>query len=246
MTSSAGPPGKVKKTKKCLNSGPLLTQQQMAKFQQAIIKTPSILNPSQASNNWIMTTTGTTQPQYNRENEVKRIIKKHSKGYYYTISVNDVEDVFFKAYRANKLGYWLHKVFRRVAWGEKITPPEIGYNPVRRRSHLPATLGAAYQEIDRIIADHKASLEHDDYISEMLKTSPENLKMIEGLERLENPEPEAAEDTSVGTAGTFIGSGAGTTGGGRSAMSVSGAGTFVSGIAANGTIGWGESAGKAD
>lgn len=152
---------------------------------------------------WTLTTTGTTQPEYDREYEVATITKKHSKKYskkyWYTISVSDTEDVHYIVYHTGNLMYWLCKLLHK----EPNESLSHGWVSVKKRTHLPATLGAAYQEIDKVVAGHKETMEHDEYLTEMLKTDPENLKMIEGLEKLEEGEPEAEpEGASPPTAAT--------------------------------------------
>jgi hypothetical protein len=149
------------------------------------------------------TSTGNEPAVYDREYEVEQIVKKHSKGYYYLISVNDTDDVYFMVFNGSKLAYWLHKLTNRVPPNaEKVNAGgcDGNWDIVRKRTHLPATLGAAYQEIDEVVKAHKETyketLEHDDYIAGLLDTEPENLKMIEGLEKLQEGEPEAESSAS--------------------------------------------------
>lgn len=145
--------------------------------------------PYQLNGSAILTTTGNTVAEYDREYEVEKVVKQHSKSYYYVLSVSDVDDVFFKIYRGNKVAWWLHKTFGAVPSNAE----DIGgddWNTVRKRTHLPATLGAAHKDIDDAIAEHKEVVEHDKYVAELLETEPENLKMIGDLEKLQEGEPE--------------------------------------------------------
>jgi hypothetical protein len=134
---------------------------------------------------------GTKQAEYHREYEVEKITKPHSKGYYYTLSVSDTDDVFFQVFNGSKIAYWLHKLTGK----EPINTVQVGnvhnsWGTVRKRTHLPATLGAAHTTIDEAVEAHKEALAHDDYVAGLLQTDPDNLKMIEGLEKLQEGEPE--------------------------------------------------------
>ncbi len=177
---------------------PLMTAAQMAKF--------SSIYTYQMPNVFTGTTTGAQEfdKNYDKEYEVTKIIKKHSKGYYYIISVSDKDDVFFQIYHGGWIAYLWHKLLGvprplecpiAGGAGPRAGDDRDNWNSVRKRTHLPATLGAAYLEIDDTIEAHKEVVEHDEYAKELLKTEPENLKMIEGLERLERlqeGDPEAA------------------------------------------------------
>ena len=144
------------------------------------------------TSNWTMTTTGTTQPEYHKENMVAIIVKQHSKGYYYEITVNNYDNVRFLVYNGGKIRYLLQKLLGRSG---KTIDGEGQWFCVRKRTHLPATLGAAHLEIDKAVTDHKKAKEHSKYIKGILETEPDNLKMIEGLEKLAEGEPEADYDT---------------------------------------------------
>lgn len=167
--------------------GDLLNQKHANLFLNKMIQIPVV---PQTGNNWTLTTTGTTQPDHDREDEVAQITKKHSKNYWYTISVNDTEDVLYNVYRSGNLVHWWFKLTGKEPKLGALSDVSGGWVSVKKRTHLPATLGAAYQEIDKAIAGHKEIMEHDEYLTEMLKTEPENLKMIEGLEKLEEGEPD--------------------------------------------------------
>ena len=178
MTGSIGPPG-----------GPLLTPKQHNHFLQ---KQYSLATTTTG------TTTGntTTAPVYSRENEVTKKVKYHSKGYYYVISVSDTDDVFYEVYNGGRVAYLFHKVLGVSTYPQTNVDGHRHYNSVRKRTHLPATVGATYLKIDKLIEEHKASLEHNDYAKGILETEPDNLKMIEGLEKLQEGEPE--DDASGG------------------------------------------------
>jgi hypothetical protein len=159
-------------------------------------------SPYVTSTNIILngTSTGNEPAVYDRESEVKQIVKKHSKGYYYLISVSDTDEVFFMVYHASDLAYWVHKIIgAHLPSAKQVTE---GWGNVRKRTHLPATLGAAYQAIDEAVEAHKETykevMEHDEYIGGLLETEPENLKMIEGLEKLQEGDPETEAEEFVG------------------------------------------------
>jgi hypothetical protein len=109
--------------------------------------------------------------------------------------VSDTDDVFFQVFAAGNVALWHHKIVGRPFGMVKQVDSgtEGNWNTVRKRTHLPATLGAVYQEIDAAIEAHKEVVEHDDYISGLLETEPENLKMIEGLEKLQEGDPDEVE-----------------------------------------------------
>jgi hypothetical protein len=151
------------------------------------------------SSSWTMSGTGTYfsgtstgKPEYNKEYEVEQVVKKHSKGYYYVISVSDTDDVFYQVFHAGKIAYWVHKITGKVHLsGLPIGEPvATTWSSVRKRTHLPATVGATYLEIDKEIEEYKKTLEHDDYAKGILETEPDNLKMIEGLEKLHEGDPD--------------------------------------------------------
>jgi hypothetical protein len=144
----------------------------------------------QTSNNFTGTTTGntTTAPVYSRENEVTKKVKYHSKGYYYVISVSDIDDVSYQVYNGGRVSFLLHKATGMAHWPRSVDGTR-GWKNVRKRTHLPATIGATYVEIDKLIEAHKASLEHNTYTKDLLGVEPDNLKMIEGLEKLQEGDP---------------------------------------------------------
>ena len=148
------------------------------------------------SPNFTYTTTGDA-PSYRREYEVSRIVKR-SKGYFYVISVDATDDVFFRVWKVGMFPYMIAKMFKR--FGRDIDGNRESWNSVTKRTHLPATLGSAYEKVDEAIKEDIGNLEHDRYVKDMLKTDPENLKMIGGLERLQEGDVDGPEeDLNVGT-----------------------------------------------
>ncbi len=139
------------------------------------------------SNAWTLTATGNIITDEEGE-EVASIIRKHSKGFYYIISVNNDDDVHYQVYAGGfikrtlfkMMGDHPHATFVPLAGGDN-----ANWTQVRKRTHLPATIGAAHQEIDEAVAGFKEDDEHAKYAEEILKTNPENLKMIGGLEKLQ-------------------------------------------------------------
>ena len=136
------------------------------------------------------TSTGNEPATYDEEDEVTKTTKQHSKGYYYVISVSDNADVFYQVFKGNKVAYVLHKVFGKIYPHKNPIDDNEVWKSVRKRTHLPATVGATYLEIDADILAHKEAMEHDGYAKGILAAEPEGLKMIEGLEKLAEGDPD--------------------------------------------------------
>ncbi len=162
------------------------TQQQwMNNFQAGAI--PSVLSGT----NYTTTTTGNTQ-EWQREYEVSRIVKRAENGYFFVISVDATDNVYYRVWKGGWFPYLVAKAFKR--FGEDIDGNRTSWNFVTRRTHLPATLGSAYEKIDEAIKGDMEDRDHDSYIKEMLKTKPENLKMIGNLEKLAEGDVDAKDE----------------------------------------------------
>ena len=197
------------------NGGTLVSLVAAQKFAQASIKTPTILTGTTTSN--LIFNTTECKPVYREEYEVSKIVKRHTnKDYFYVISVSDTDDVFYQIWEG---GWFSMLLFKAMGDRNGYRKTNVNasrntqWDAVRKRTHLPATIGATYLEIDDAIEKHiedsKVASDHDNYAEELLKTEPDNLKMIQGLEKLAEGEPEADPQH-----GTTIGINQGNVGGG--------------------------------
>ena len=141
--------------------------------------------------NYTITTTGAS-PSWQREYEVSRIVKRAENGYFFVISVDATDNVYYRVWKGGWFPYLVAKAFKR--FGEDIDGNRTSWNSVTQRTHLPATLGSAYEKIDAAIKGDMEDRDHDSYIKEMLKTKPENLKMIGNLEKLAEGDVDAKDD----------------------------------------------------
>ncbi len=177
---------------------PLISDAAATKFTQAMIN-PVI----HSSSNWTVTSAGQPENElvYKKEYEVSKIVKRHTnKDFFYVISVSDTDDVFYQIWEG---GWFSMLLFKAMGDRNGYRKTNVNANrntqwdAVRKRTHLPATIGATYLEIDDAIEKHiedsKVASDHDNYAEELLKTEPDNLKMIQGLEKLAEGEPEPDE-----------------------------------------------------
>ena len=140
--------------------------------------------------NYTLTTTGTNE--WRKEYEVSRIVRRAKNGYFFAVSVDATDDVAFRVWKGGLFPFLVAKVFGR--FGRDIHGSIGGWNTVTKRTHLPATLGSAYEKIDAAIQEDISHEGHDSYVKELLGTSPENLKMIGGLEKLAEGDVDVKED----------------------------------------------------
>lgn len=166
----------------------LITQQQYAaQFQQAL--SGSIIQSA---------TTGNDTMQWSEEYEVTRLVKRAKNGYFFVITVNVKDDVHYRVWKGGWFPYVVAKAFK--AFPRDINGRKSTWNTVTKRSHLPATLGSAYEMIDKAIKGDMEDHDHNLYIKELLVVDPENLKMIGGLEKLQEGDVDAPEmDPNVGS-----------------------------------------------
>lgn len=172
---------------------PLLNSEQMDHLLKKTYTSPIIYNTM-----GLGTTTGNDLTKYDREYEVEKVAKQHSKKYFYVISVSDTEDVHYQVYHGGKIAFWVFKLLIENPhyWKSTIAGSNTSWKSIRKRTHLPATVGATYLEIDKDIEAHKQTLEHDAYAKGILEAEPDGLKMIEGLEKLQEGEPEDEDPLS--------------------------------------------------
>lgn len=110
----------------------------------------------------------------------------YENGFWSVIQITADDHVRFKLFR----GGWFSKALYllgkepRLPDGDKQQWDSIGYQGSEAK--LEVTLGNTYLKIDEIMAEEVEDSEHRDFIKEMAKTDPENLKMIAGLKNLDD------------------------------------------------------------
>ncbi len=157
---------------------------------------------SQPMSNVNYTTTTGRMQAYEKEYEVSRIVKRAKGGYFFVISVDVTDNVFYRVWKGGILPYMVAKTFKY--FGSDIDGNKTTWNNVTKRTHLPATLGSAYDMIEAAIKGDTADQEHDAYITELLKTKPDSLKMIGSLEKLaegdvDEPDEPVGQNTGSST-----------------------------------------------
>lgn len=173
-----------------------MLQQQNLQAQQMWMA--PVIQPSSSMSYTITTTGDEYNALYSRECEVSRIIKRTKDGYFFIITVDATDDVFYRVWRGGMFPYVIAKMFKKFA--PDIKGNRDSWNLIPKRTHLPATLGAAYEKIEEAIKEDIENMDHEQYVKDMLKTSPENLKMIGGLERLAEGDADAPKaDPNAGS-----------------------------------------------
>jgi len=131
-------------------------------------------------------------PEHIMENrKMLKVIKRFDKKYFFAITVNTDESVYFQIYNGGIFSYLFMLVTGRLLGGRRRVRGD--WIRVSSRSHLAATLGSAYDAVEEEIARHRANKEFFKNVRDLLKTKPENLKMIGKLEKLENGDPNESD-----------------------------------------------------
>ena len=202
MTGNPGPlgPNSAGMVSETTSATQVLLQHQQA-TKQAI--TAAVAQQAQMIQQWttpvVQSVTGTnytitqgTNDEWRKEYEVSRIVRRAKNGYFFVVSVDGTDDVAFRVWKCGLFPFLVAKVFGR--FGRDIHGSIGGWNTVTKRSHLPATLGSAYEKIDAAIQADIENEDHEGYVKELLGTSPENLKMIGGLEKLAEGDVDVKDD----------------------------------------------------
>ena len=124
-----------------------------------------------------------------RVTERKRMVS-YSDGYWAKIEVRDDDHVSYKVFNSG----WLAKTFNQIGFRKVIGN---GWDAVKQRDTIEATLGATYMAIDEAIAEDLRKTEHSKFLKEMIKTDPENLKAIAQLDMLDKGDGPGAEQAST-------------------------------------------------
>ena len=167
-----------------------MNQHQLQQMQQQYWSQP-MTGVSLTGTNYTITTTG-DGPSWQKEYEVSRIVRRAKNGYFVVITVDATDDVFYRVWRGGWFPFLVAKAFKR--FGADIDGNRGSWNTVTKRSHLPATLGSAYEKIDEAIKEDIENEDHEGYVKELLGTKPENLKMIGSLEKLAEGDVDAKDD----------------------------------------------------
>ena len=111
----------------------------------------------------------------------------YSNGYWAKIEINETDHVTYKVFNSG----WLAKVFSTAGF-RKVTVN--GWDSVKQRDTVEATLGATYMAIDEAIATDESATKHSTFLKEMIKTDPDNLKAIAQLDMLDKCDGPGTED----------------------------------------------------
>ncbi len=182
---------------KGLLDGALMTEKQAAQLMVPATQIPTVFTGT--------STTFLSDSQPNSDTMGREQVEKtaqHSKGYYYKIRVNSDDTVNYQIYEGGRLARLIYAVTHATTgppiW-QASGAPSSEWSSVRKRTHLPATLGECYEKIDEEIAQLKEAKEHTEYAKGLLDTDPENLKMIGDLEALQEGEGDDGVDHQAPT-----------------------------------------------
>ena len=114
-------------------------------------------------------------------------------GYWAKVEVSDTDHVSYKVFNSG----WLAKTFNQIGFGKGFGNTVNGWDSIKQRDTIEATLGATYMAIDEAIAEDLRKTEHGKFLKEMIKTDPENLKAIAQLDMLDKGDGPGAE-SSIG------------------------------------------------
>ena len=115
-----------------------------------------------------------------------RIIS-YDNGYWVKITIESNDHVRYKLFNGGWLAKSLHKIgFRKII--------DSGWDSVKQRDTIEATLGATYMAIDEAIAEDMKKSKHSTFLKEMIKTDPDNLKAIAQLDMLDKGDGPGSEN----------------------------------------------------
>ncbi len=124
----------------------------------------------------------------------------YSDGYWAKIDISDSDHVSYNVFNSGCLAKKFNKIGFRKVLGN-------GWDSVKKRDTVEATLGATYMAIDEAIEEDLRKMEHNKFLKEMIKTDPENLKAIAQLDMLDKGDGPGTEQLS--TAGQVASAGSG-------------------------------------
>ena len=135
---------------------------------------------------------GNVQRRVDRVTTRRRTVS-YPKGYWAKIEVNDTDHVTYKVFNSG----WLAKTFNKIGFRKVLGN---GWDSVKQRDTVEATLGATYMAIDQAIEDDLRQAKHSKFLKDMIKTDPDNLKAIAQLDMLDKgdgPGTESSEYLTV-------------------------------------------------
>ena len=141
-----------------------------------------------------------------------------SDGYWAKIDISDSDHVSYKVFNSG----WLAKTFNKIGFRKVLGN---GWDSVKKRDTIEATLGATYMAIDEAIEEDLRKMEHNHFLKEMIKTDPENLKAIAQLDMLDKGDGPGTEQLSTAGQVSSAGSGVAFATPGQN-ITVSGSGTY--------------------
>ena len=121
--------------------------------------------------------------------ETRKRMVSYPNGYWAKIEIKDNDHVSYKVFNSG----WLAKTFNKIGFRKVLVN---GWDSVKQRDTVEATLGATYMAIDEAIATDESSASHSTFLKEMIKTDPENLKAIAQLDMLDKGDGPGADATS--------------------------------------------------
>jgi hypothetical protein len=133
----------------------------------------------------------TTEPEEWRRahgGEITNKTTNHGNGFFSDIRICQDDYIRFKLFR----GGWFCKLLYMTGWREprgedgNVTEWKNIANQHNTNQNLEVNLGKTYLYIDELIAGELEAEEHEQFIRDMAKTDPENLKMIAGLKNLDD------------------------------------------------------------
>jgi len=114
----------------------------------------------------------------------------YADGYWAKIEINDTDHVTYKVFNSG----WLAKTFNKIGFRKVLGN---GWDSVKQRDNIEATLGATYMAIDEAIAEDLRKVKHSMFLKEMIKTDPDNLKAIAQLDMLDKGDGPGTEQAST-------------------------------------------------
>ena len=131
---------------------------------------------------------------------VSNTITVHADRYWSVIRVNEQGQVYYKVFRGWFGGRWLYRcgILRGYS---------LYWESVPSREKLESTLGLTHLKVEEMISKDKKRRKNIEFVKEICKTDPDNLKIIAELDKLDKGINESYDE---GASVAFAVSGAGT------------------------------------
>jgi hypothetical protein len=164
---------------------------------QAQVQGQSFMNSATAQNFTVSGTgtyfNGSETTQRVKEYKTRTIRKNYKGGYYVLIKVyEDTDEVY---YSINRGRGWKWMTWYAPWW-------DFQWKLADSRDTLESTLGAMYLKVDTSLESMNANKKHAKFVKDILKTDPDNLKMISELDKLDKAGKDPAPKASSGVSST--------------------------------------------